>query len=173
MFIQTNLNDQPIRLNWNIENKPENYRISIVDVSHNKIIDLATPEYIIENQFEEYPIKFQVIIGSQEFVSTSLMEVQGQIPTQISLDQNYPNPFNPSTKIGYKINKSSKVNIVIYNSLGQKVKDLMFQQVHDPGEYLIEWDGKNIHGNLVSSGVYIYQLQTDNIRKSKKMILLR
>ncbi len=93
-------------------------------------------------------------------------------PTDFVLRQNYPNPFNPSTTINYYLLKSTNVKINIYNVLGVKVKTLqdLFQ---NPGEYSITWDATNDQNNPVSSGVYLYRLETNNKTLQNKMVLIR
>ena len=67
----------------------------------------------------------------------------------------------------------SKVDLEIYNLVGQKIKSLISQQVHNPNEYIINWDGKNNQGDSVASGVYICFIKTDYYFDSKKMVLIR
>ena len=93
-------------------------------------------------------------------------------PESFYLGQNYPNPFNPETVIGYRLSAVSNVEIVIFNSLGQKVKTLVNKK-QSSGDYSVIWDGTDNLGSSVSSGVYIYQLRAGNITISKKMMLLR
>ena len=81
--------------------------------------------------------------------------------------QNYPNPFNPKTNIKYRIPASSKVDIIIYNSLGQKIETLL-NVYQNKGEYEVQFDGSEL-----SSGVYYYQLKTDKYSNVKKMLLIK
>jgi flagellar hook assembly protein FlgD len=60
----------------------------------------------------------------------------------------------------------------IYDLLGREVKTLLNQELL-PGRYDVQWDGTNNAGAAVSSGVYIYRLQTGNVVLSRKMLLLR
>ena len=89
------------------------------------------------------------------------------IPKEFVLYQNYPNPFNPVTKIKYGIPKKARVELIIYNVLGEKVTTLVNQQ-QDAGYYLVEWNGNNI-----SSGVYLYTIKSGDYFNVKKMILLK
>ncbi|KAA3617498.1 MAG: T9SS C-terminal target domain-containing protein [Calditrichaeota bacterium] len=85
-----------------------------------------------------------------------------------SLSQNYPNPFNPVTTIEYKLPKSSKVNLSIYNLLGQKVATLVNEK-QVAGNYKVDW---NSLGS--SSGVYFYKIETDNgYTKTRKLVVLK
>ena len=83
------------------------------------------------------------------------------------LYQNYPNPFNPSTNISFSLRKGTNVKLSIYNSIGQKVMELANEQMA-AGLHNINFDGSNL-----SSGLYIYRLETPNYSESMKMILLR
>jgi flagellar hook assembly protein FlgD len=68
--------------------------------------------------------------------------------------------------------KESKVKIVIYNILGQKVKTLVDQK--EPAGYKrVTWDGKNENGKVVSSGVYFYRIEAEKFVQAKKMLLLK
>lgn len=100
------------------------------------------------------------------------------IPEKIKLFQNYPNPFNPVTTIKYRLPKSGKVRLEIFNILGQRVKTLLNAR-QNANYYTIQWNGTNNAGNQVSSGLYIYRLTvTDEKNKEKfvsvkKMLLVR
>jgi hypothetical protein len=95
------------------------------------------------------------------------------LPDQFTLAQNYPNPFNPSTKIEYTLPSESNVKISVFNILGEKVKELMNDQM-TVGKHTITFNA----GNL-ASGIYIYTIEVKSISgnqlfsTSKKMILLK
>ncbi|MCX7797475.1 MAG: T9SS type A sorting domain-containing protein [Melioribacter sp.] len=89
------------------------------------------------------------------------------------LEQNYPNPFNPTTNITYALPKTSNVTLVIYNALGQEVAKLVDNKLQSAGRYTITWDGKNRFGQNLSSGIYFYQLRTDEVAITKKMSLIK
>jgi len=95
-----------------------------------------------------------------------------EIPKTYALLQNYPNPFNPQTTIEYQLPAQTRVDMVVYNVMGQKVKTLV-NSVQNAGNYSIVWDARNDHGNLVSSGVYFCVLKTNEQRLTSKMILMR
>ena len=88
------------------------------------------------------------------------------------LYQNYPNPFNPTTTISYFLSNATEVVLKIYNILGQEIRHLLNEH-QTPGHKSMTWDGKDDRGNRVSSGVYIYRLQTGGNIQSKKMLLLK
>jgi len=86
---------------------------------------------------------------------------------EYSLSQNYPNPFNPTTQISYQIKESGFVQLMIYNTLGQKVATLV-NEVKSEGKYTINYNAKNL-----PSGVYIYTLRVNDFVQSQKMALLK
>jgi hypothetical protein len=90
-----------------------------------------------------------------------------------SLDQNYPNPFNPTSTINYRLIKPSKVQLTVYNALGQKVKVLVDNVSQKAGSYQVQWNGQDQQGRSVASGIYLYQLTADNQTIAKKMLLLK
>lgn len=94
------------------------------------------------------------------------------IPVTFELNQNYPNPFNNNTTIRYSVPKTSQVQLVIYNILGQKVKTLV-DGLQPKGYKTVTWDGTNQSGEKVASGIYFYTLQTDSFSHTKKMVLLK
>ncbi len=90
----------------------------------------------------------------------------------ITLYQNYPNPFNLETNVQYHLQEATRVNLCIYNIIGQRVQVLAdeFQIV---GTKSVTWDGKDNSGRTVASGIYVYKLKTDKYVQSKKMVLLK
>lgn len=100
-------------------------------------------------------------------------EIQLNLPEEFELYQNYPNPFNPTTTIGFNLAENNvKVNLIIYNVLGQKVKTLV-SDVYQAGRYRAVWDGTNDAGIPVSTGVYIYRIQAGDIVQSKKLTFIK
>ncbi len=96
----------------------------------------------------------------------------GAVPKAFSLAQNYPNPFNPSTQISFQITRSGKLRLSIYNSVGQKIRDLIHEE-RPAGSYSVTWDGRNESGNYVSSGIYLYRLESPEGSRSRKMLFLK
>ncbi|MBU0982669.1 MAG: T9SS type A sorting domain-containing protein [candidate division Zixibacteria bacterium] len=94
------------------------------------------------------------------------------LPSAVILSQNYPNPFNPTTTIAYDLVRRSTVNLTIYNVLGQEVA-VLDDGVRGPGHHVVEWNGKDRHGNTAASGVYFYRLTAGDETVTRKMLLLR
>jgi hypothetical protein len=94
------------------------------------------------------------------------------IPDTISLYQNHPNPFNPTTTISFSVTQTSSfVNIEIYNVKGQKVKQLVNDQL-SAGQNSVIWNGNDESGKPVGSGVYLYKLNVNGKTESVKKCLL-
>lgn len=85
-----------------------------------------------------------------------------------SIEQNYPNPFNCVTTIEYNLKENCEVDISIYNSNGQFVKNLVNRK-QNRGNYGITFDG-----SMLNSGIYYYQLKINGIIKdSRRMLYLK
>ena len=115
----------------------------------------------------------QVVKGELQHVFTAVID-GAAVPTDFRLEQNYPNPFNPSTTISYSLPVESTVNIYIYNSLGQTVREVLNNTLQSSGNKKITLDA-----NKLSSGVYFYSVSAKSLdgkrefRSVKKMIVLR
>jgi hypothetical protein len=94
------------------------------------------------------------------------------IPTINALYQNSPNPFNPDTKISFDLKDDQLVSLVIYNMKGQKVRQLVCNQL-STGRHSLVWNGKDDNNKLVSSGIYFYKIKAEEFQKTKKMLLMK
>jgi len=97
----------------------------------------------------------------------NIAEEENGIIKVFALNSNYPNPFNPTTQIGYQLPKNSFVNLVVYNTVGQEVANLVNQH-QSSGQYTVKFNAANL-----PSGVYIYKLQAGDFSSTKKMLLLQ
>jgi len=93
-------------------------------------------------------------------------------PTQFTLKQNYPNPFNPTTTIQFHLAQAGTATLSIYNLLGQVVKSVSFGRIV-AGEHFYVWDGRDDRNEPVSSGVYLYKLETVHGSQTRKMVLTK
>lgn len=94
-------------------------------------------------------------------------------PDQYVLKQNYPNPFNPKTNIEFTLPLKKQISLVVYNSLGQKVKTLIDNKTLDAGSHIATWDATNDTGKKVASGMYIYSMKFGNYEKNMRMMLIK
>jgi hypothetical protein len=85
---------------------------------------------------------------------------------------NYPNPFNPITQIDYYLSHDDNINLSIYNIRGQLVREL-YSGVISAGKHTITWEGVDSANKPVSSGIYLYRLNTTNDNVIKKMTMVK
>jgi len=107
--------------------------------------------------------------------SVELYSVHDPTIPEVYVMQNYPNPLNPlksKTTITFQLPQKTKVELVIYNILGQKVKTLVNETKY-AGEFSIDWDGRDEFNQLVSSGVYLCKIKTDHGGASRKMLVVQ
>ena len=114
------------------------------------------PEGIIPNIFSEGPRVLNLDEQYHYIINDSYQ-----------LSQNYPNPFNPSTQIQYTLPKATQVTLEVFNSVGQKVMELVNGQ-KSAGYHTATFDASGL-----SSGVYLYKLTTPSFIQVKKMLLIK
>ncbi len=107
---------------------------------------------------EEYEVELNVSLQPDDYAG---------VAEEFRLDQNYPNPFNPSTIISYQLPQSSHVLLEVYDILAQRVALLVNEQV-SAGRHDVTFDASHL-----SSGVYIYQMQVDDRRLARTMLLVK
>jgi hypothetical protein len=156
--------------------------------SEEATIQLQTSEYPIRlkvtnlNTNESYVIKeiangveaaahkitngTEIVINNKEVTKLRISK-EKSIPTTYNLEQNYPNPFNPSTTIKFSIPEATNVRLTIYNTLGQKVGEVVNTNL-EAGWYSYQWDAENL-----ATGIYIYELRTDKFVSVNKMLLIK
>ena len=94
------------------------------------------------------------------------------VPDKYSLKSNYPNPFNSGTSFVFDLPEDNKIDIIIYNAIGQRIK-VLEQGDFSAGSYQTHWDGTDFTESTVSSGTYICALQAGKIRLTRSITLLR
>ena len=94
------------------------------------------------------------------------------IPRSFHLAQNYPNPFNHTTHIGFTLQQPSAMSLQVFNTHGQLVATLV-EGMRPAGTYQTAWDGRDAHGQVVSSGVYIVRLDAEGRQATRKMLLIQ
>jgi len=98
------------------------------------------------------------------------MEDSNQL-LEFSLLQNYPNPFNNKTKISFTIPDKNNVLVRLYNSQGKLVKS--HNENFNAGIHNYFWDGTDNSSNIVSSGIYYYEVISGNYSEVKKCVLIK
>ena len=109
-------------------------------------------------------------IGADEFNGIYIptgIDDEGILPTVYALEQNYPNPFNPNTKIKYSVPQASRVQIKVFDVLGNEIETLVNEE-KPAGTYELTWNAVNL-----PSGVYFYQLKAGSFVETNKMVLMK
>jgi len=127
-------------------------KIRIVDSTGNSTEQILSPAFSIGNWIDD---------------GATPVEEKPSLPTKFALYQNYPNPFNPTTTIQFDIPYMADVNLVLYDILGRKVKNLINEN-RSAGRYTMQFNGSDL-----ASGVYLLRLTDGHNTILKKMMLLK
>lgn len=163
---------------WNFNSWRNNYRYTYTyDLDYKLLYGLR--EDFEFNQWKEADGQFEVydyfgnkVLYEASRISLVYREITDVVDEEISanefvLFQNFPNPFNPTTTISYSILKSGRVELRIYNLLSGEIFTLVNEE-QAMGFYSVDFDASSL-----TSGIYIYRLQSGKYTETKKMILLK
>jgi hypothetical protein len=180
-FTSKLLNDK-VQLNWVTKTEVNNYGFNverkIKDGEWNNIGFVeghgnsnSTKEYSYTDKDlfagrSNFQYRLKQVDTDGKFEYSDVVEVE-IMPTKFELSQNYPNPFNPSTTIRFSLPKETLLKINIYNMLGELVETLA------EGTYEAGYHKVNFKASSLSSGAYIYRIESSDFMQVKKMILLR
>jgi len=109
----------------------------------------------------------QIIVPVTLDVTTGIDEKNNGLPQAFALSQNYPNPFNAKTSIEFALPEAAKVDLSVYNMLGQKVATLVSAEL-SAGNHSAIWDASD-----VTSGVYFYKITAGDKTEVHEMTLLK
>ena len=141
----------------------EEYFNEILLLDNNEFFVVGTTASFGAGEYDAWILKF-----SADTVSTSVENDNStQLPENFLVYQNYPNPFNPSSKISWQSPVGSWQTLKVYDVLGNEVATLV-DEYKPAGKYEVEFNASTL-----TSGVYFYQLKTENYIETKKMILMK
>lgn len=115
-------------------------------------------------KWADEPFRLQIIRG---VVITSAEEIGNELPQSLELNQNFPNPFNPETVIAFGLPESGLVQLVIYDLMGREVGRLVDGHL-SAGRHQVRWDASRL-----SSGIYLYRIQSEGKSQTRMMTLLK
>ncbi|OQY26638.1 MAG: hypothetical protein B6244_13025 [Candidatus Cloacimonetes bacterium 4572_55] len=135
-----------------------------------------TLQYPVEGEYgfwaiPNQPHRFLLVAGAPYFVEEHCL--QPQLPQNVALYPNYPNPFTEYTTMNLFLPDASRVTAKIYSVTGQLVRTLCDQEMSPSGFRRLHWDGTLSSGENASSGVYFLDLQTNDFRQCRSMLLIR
>jgi hypothetical protein len=105
-------------------------------------------------------------------INTDITENNQLTSVDNFLYQNYPNPFNNESVIKFSLTRRAYLSLTIYDMLGRQIKTIA-QKEFEKGIYSFVWDSSDRFGKPVSSGIYFYELKSENFLITKKLILLK
>ncbi|HOH47449.1 MAG TPA: FlgD immunoglobulin-like domain containing protein, partial [Candidatus Cloacimonadota bacterium] len=154
---------------------PSNYNYSLAP-GESKIFSLSY------DATEPTQINETIVITSNDLsnpvqtIAISLQVVDNDDPSAnpviTKLVGNYPNPFNPETSIRFSLKEAGNVSLRIYNLRGQLVRTLV-NGSYQSGNHTVVWNGRDNNGNSVSSGVYMYRMESPGYNKTMRMMLVK
>ena len=107
-------------------------------------------------------------VSGDFFISTPTGIYEDGVNVNIfNLFDAYPNPFNPTTTIQYSIPSDGIVKLIVFNTIGEEVKELV-NEFKSAGNYEIDFSADDL-----TSGIYFYRMQAVSFVETKKMILLK
>jgi hypothetical protein len=183
-----NNNGRSIQLNWSTKTEKNSDRFDIqrslvgnlnwavVGSVKAAVLSNSPKSYSYSDnklQSGKYQYRLKMVDNDGSFAYSSVEAAEVAVPKDFSVSQNYPNPFNPSTTIAYQVPVDAKVILEVYNIAGQKVADLVNQDMA-AGYYSVSFGASKL-----SSGVYIYRVVAidkasgNNFSSVKKMMLLK
>jgi len=115
------------------------------------------------------------LIGSFGVGCTTDIDGHVEIPDQpreLTLFQNHPNPFNQATTIYFELSAASEIQLILYDVRGCPVRQLA-GGVFPAGTHRVTWDGLDGSGRHLASGIYVYSLNGETMRQTRKMVLLK
>jgi hypothetical protein len=163
-------------MSWNnsavVMNKAEGMKVAVASSDQVSGEVMEIPLYVYTN--DNITLEVTTVTNNTKKVHQVVVsgltvnnEVTTDLPQQYTLSQNYPNPFNPSTQIQYAVPEATQVTLEVFNSLGQKVMDLVDGQ-KSAGYHTATFDASGL-----SSGVYLYKLTTPSFSQTNKMLLIK
>jgi hypothetical protein len=117
-----------------------------------------------------YKLEAQVIFYREPSLATT--PEGALVPGKLHLVGNDPNPFNPSTTIKYHLAEPGPVVITVYDAQGNLVRTVDFDHSAG-GAYAWTWNGRGPAGQVMPSGVYLYEVRYGQERVTAKMLLLK
>lgn len=167
------------------QGNPVEYQRNSVSGHEQRFNEIAFPEAVLNEPYIQVQWKYyftgqrlsqdsgardmlridDILVSSS--APSSLNPLASEIPVKPELDQNYPNPFNPSTTIRFRLPEAGPVLIEVYDVTGRRVAQLV-DEFKQAGAHEVYFDA-----NSLSSGVYVYRLQTPGGSVVRKMTLLK
>ncbi|HTY08349.1 MAG TPA: FlgD immunoglobulin-like domain containing protein, partial [Candidatus Edwardsbacteria bacterium] len=153
------------------ENLPKDVTVWLADLTDQVSQQMANGATYAYHAAASEKRCFKLIVGNGAYAAAEL-ERAFLPPAVTLLAQNRPNPMADKTTINYQLAAGGKVELAVYNIVGQKVRTLV-NGVQKAGKYRVAWDGGNDRGTRLSNGVYFYRLTASDAVQTKKLTIVR
>lgn len=128
---------------------------------------------VVEQPSSRAELEMALMLVPEGTVAIEDDDQPGDTPiARLTLFQNAPNPFNPATTINFRLPQAQPVRLVVYDLQGRMVRTLV-DGVRVAGGHAVVWDGTDAGGQGVSSGTYLYRLETEDRVLTRSMLLLK
>ncbi len=156
---------EPITLSFESEDFPIGSLYTAIEFNGNDFyFDLDHDYEFTPTEIGEYQFKLKL-------ANYALDNENGEVAPIASYFNVYPNPFNPETTIAFDLKKEGKVELVVYNLRGQKVKTLCNETL-TAGKKTFVWNGKNSDNKQTASGIYFMKLNAEGQKSKIRKIML-
>lgn len=146
---------------WSSGTKISKYTVAMGSTCHNNKI------YIVGGSDGGPSWNCYTNVYEGSFENLTSVEKKNEKPEGYKLCQNFPNPFNPSTTIKFELPEVSHVKMILYNNIGEKVKEIINSE-YTKGTHSVKFN----FGEL-SSGTYYYKMIAADFQETNKMVLLK
>ena len=118
-------------------------------------------------------IKHPIEINTSSAMYPTAVESDEEMshPVSLILNQNYPNPFNSSTTLSFSTSAAGRVTVKIYSVHGSAVYQIT--DMYNAGTNQIRWDGRDVYGNVLPSGIYLYEVEMMHKIVKRKMLMIK
>ncbi len=166
--------EQQFVISWDASQFPTSDKelVLINEQTEERIDMLAVSEYSVITPLDEYGNLYFVVAAFNKEEGLAIDHTDLSKADNFRLFANYPNPFNATTRLSYELSVASPVELNIYNLSGTLVNTLV-REYQPAGRYEINWNGRDLSGNPVSTGVYLYQLHAGSRTATRKMVLMK
>ena len=169
-----------------MRNIPDEWEVRLTDHDTGTSVDLTDPsveryefELVVDAKSSErlpYRLAIQEAKVPEKLNSRFTLDINAvptsidpadELPVSVALAQNYPNPFNPATSIRFELPEAQPVMLEVFDMSGRQIATLA-SGVHQAGSHEVKFDASDL-----SSGVYLYRLQTASGTLTRKFTLLK
>jgi len=173
--VKSNLKESKITLiTKNSVNFPSHLSVYIYDKNRQALQNLREKaDYTFNNLGELLPGRFELLIGTLDFVQSRTTAIANNLPDEIQLYQNFPNPFNQETIFSFYLPQAAPVTLKVFDVLGREVRVLSDNETWEKGRNFLGWDSRNQTGSSIGSGVYFLSFTAGTFKQQLRVTLAK